>query len=389
MKKRIIVSSILILTLLLALAACEIGPTRKQTKDPKDPLASEEPTEAADGDKGGDKGGDNAEDDVPAIMSVYLDFSNGNPSGSIRSQSDLYYFDKPEEDWIIEMLSDVSGLDFSAEIIRGDDGGIIVDWSESSSLIAGIGGREQKRGFVFDDDDAMRWFMMDSMWRTVAKRYSAEDVFYTMGGGKELAFASLSPVDVFPSHIPYMGSPFYFGHDGEAGDDGLSFSYFDGWEFIFESGVGAWHTTVVIESDGSFYGYFTDTDMGDDGEDYPYGTQYVCNFAGKFAPPVKIDELEYSMKCISLTQEGVVDEERIIDGVRVITSVPYGFDDADEFRLYLPGKKVSELPEQFTDWVHYSLTGDKITFIGLYNVAGEFGFSSSYYEIGNTAPKKS
>jgi hypothetical protein len=61
------------------------------------------------------------------------------------------------------------------------------------------------------DADSLRWFMMDSLWRTLNKAFEKE-VHYTMDGGKELAFEELSPVKVFPTDVPYMGSPFYAAH---------------------------------------------------------------------------------------------------------------------------------------------------------------------------------
>ena len=152
--------------------------------------------------------------------------------------------------------------------------------------------------------------------------------------------------------------------------------------FIFCGGAGAWSTEVKISSDGSFSGYYYDLDMGDSGADYPNGTQYECSFSGKFSDLKKTGEYEYSMQCESLAQEGTVNEEKIKeDGLRYITSDPYGFDNADEFILYLPGKKIDELPVEYAEWVGFS-QHDKsddmnvLPFFGLYNVGGKEGFSS-------------
>lgn len=161
--------------------------------------------------------------------------------------------------------------------------------------------------------------------------------------------------------------------------DSFEFSDLSELVFYFESGAGAWSTELRIFPDGTFSGNFHDSDMGDIGEDYPNGTVYVCNFSGKFARPVKNGDYEYSMKLESLTQEGVVGGEELSDGMRIITSEPYGFDDADEFTLYLPGKKVNELPQGFLDWVRIRIDSedvDALSFYGLYNVGGEQGFSS-------------
>lgn len=55
-------------------------------------------------------------------------------------------------------------------------------------------------------------------------------------------------------------------------------------EFWFGSGAGAWCTTLKIKPDGTFNGHFQDSDMGDEGPDYPMGTRYECYFSGKFSP---------------------------------------------------------------------------------------------------------
>ncbi len=152
--------------------------------------------------------------------------------------------------------------------------------------------------------------------------------------------------------------------------------------FIFCGGAGAWSTEVKISSDGTFSGYYSDLDMGDSSAEYPNGTQYVCSFSGKFSDLTKAGEYECSMKCESLAQEGSVDEVKIgEDGIRYITAEPYGFEDADEFILYLPGKRIDELPVGYTSWVwipQASNSGDVsvLPFYGLYNVGGEEGFGS-------------
>ena len=167
-----------------------------------------------------------------------------------------------------------------------------------------------------------------------------------------------------------------------ADKDDFTYADLAGISFVFASGVGAWMTEVIIQSDGSFRGEHWDSDMGDDGPGYPNGTQYYCNFSGKFSPLIKVGPYEYTMRCESMTQEGEPGETVIAadDGIRYIISESYGFDDADIFYLYLPGRKVDDLPEMFLDWVSMprAITfekGDVLEFYGLYNAGGETGFS--------------
>lgn len=157
---------------------------------------------------------------------------------------------------------------------------------------------------------------------------------------------------------------------------GFTFADIKDVEFWFGSGAGGWCTTLKIKPDGTFNGYYCDDDMGDDGPKYPNGTRYECYFSGEFSFLTKTGAYTYSMKCMSLESQGKEGEKKIIDGVRVITSTPYGFDKAGEFFLYLPGKKTSELSEDFLSWgTRWSVKDDILETYGLYNVGGGEGFT--------------
>ena len=80
-------------------------------------------------------------------------------------------------------LSELIGLDFTITASKADDGWI-VDWAADSTLVAGLDDREQKDEFFFFDYDSMSWFMMDSLWRTLTENLDAENIYYTMDGGR-------------------------------------------------------------------------------------------------------------------------------------------------------------------------------------------------------------
>ena len=163
-------------------------------------------------------------------------------------------------------------------------------------------------------------------------------------------------------------------------------------DFSFASGAGAWSTEVTVNSDGSFFGYYHDSDMGDIGEGYPNGTRYECYFNGKFINVQKISDHEYSMNVEFISIEGTDGETKIVDGVKIISSEPYGFDNADDFRLYLPGRQTNDLPEAFIDWVcmpmAWNIMPDTLPFFGLYNVGGEQGFFSSVIVLDTESPQQ-
>lgn len=151
-------------------------------------------------------------------------------------------------------------------------------------------------------------------------------------------------------------------------------------EFVFSAG-GVWETVVTIDGDGGFVGDNEYTVEGSVGPGYPDGTMYECRFTGRFVDVQQVDDGEYSMRVdrLTVTSGG---GESIVDGVLVVPcdpgSDPYGFDHADEFRLYLPGKSTATLPQGFVDWMTAipGWSGDLagLPFYGLYNVEGEEGF---------------
>lgn len=154
--------------------------------------------------------------------------------------------------------------------------------------------------------------------------------------------------------------------------------------FYFSSGVGAWATELSIDSDGTFKGNFHDADMGDVGEAYPNGVLYYCDFTGAFKDLEKVDEFTYKMKLASLEFEQEPDKKEIIDGVLYRYATAYGLDNGEEFYLYLPGIKLTALPEDYLQWIGYynqKITEEsELLFYGLYNVNTGEGFSSCEYE---------
>ena len=157
------------------------------------------------------------------------------------------------------------------------------------------------------------------------------------------------------------------------------FAELDNGPFTFASGAGGWSTTINIAADGSFTGQYNDTDMGDTGSGYPNGTRYVCQFSGQFALKAQVDDFEYTLTLVNLTQQGTPNDTTIeSDGYRYIVSTPYGFDDAQDFSLYRVGHPVDTLPPGFVDWMRQPmmLPDDATTlpFWGLYNITGDQGF---------------
>ena len=149
--------------------------------------------------------------------------------------------------------------------------------------------------------------------------------------------------------------------------------------FYFQSGAGAWDTHLMIEADGSFAGNYHDSEMGVVGEGYPNGTMYFCDFTGKFTEPEKVDDYTYVFRLADLNLAETPEEQEIIDQTLYQYCESYGLEDAEDFYLYLPGKPLDGLPEEFLSWVGYydlSQTDDTaLKFYGLYNENAQQGFS--------------
>ena len=164
--------------------------------------------------------------------------------------------------------------------------------------------------------------------------------------------------------------------------DYLKFSDLFGQIFYFYSGAGAWCTMVHINTDGTFNGYFLDSDAG---------SQTMCIFSGAFTSLKKTGAYEYSMTCETLNIQNEVGSHAVLNGIPTTYASPYGFDDAKEFKLYLPGKPLDELPLEFKQWVQVPWEdpendnyyrdyayGDVLTTYGLYNEQGKQGFSANF-----------
>lgn len=167
--------------------------------------------------------------------------------------------------------------------------------------------------------------------------------------------------------------------DTEKVDEETDFSKLSKLQFVFSSGAGAWSTMLNINSDGTFQGTYSDSNMGDAEDDYPYGTVYLSEFNGVFSSIEKINDYTDKITIESMNLANQEGTEEIKDGFRYIYSKPYGLSDTKELYVYHKGAPISELPEEFLSWVIFGERGTTLPFVGLYNKETESGFSS--YEL--------
>ena len=121
-------------------------------------------------------------------------------------------------------------------------------------------------------------------------------------------------------------------------------------ELTFSSGAGAWRSTLNLNADGTFEGFYSDSNMGETGEGYPNGTVYTASFTGSFLPPEQVDEHSYRLQLDSLTLSRPAGEEWIKEGILYVAAGAFGLEDGHDFVFYTPDTPVSELDEDMLMW---------------------------------------
>ncbi len=132
----------------------------------------------------------------------------------------------------------------------------------------------------------------------------------------------------------------------------LTLEQLGGMQWSFSSGVGGWSTDMRTAADGTFSGEYHDSEMGEIGENYPNGTVYGCAFKGQMSLLEQLDAHSWKVRIDKLEIDGTLDEESIDDGIRYVTSKPYGISEGDEMVLYLPGTPIDMLSEDMQMWAH-------------------------------------
>lgn len=117
-------------------------------------------------------------------------------------------------------------------------------------------------------------------------------------------------------------------------------------EFIFSDKAGTGKTVLTISEDGTFTGKYSDTNAGEKGSAYPNGTVYICNFSGKFAQPIPLDDFTFISKLEKTDMEETPRTSEIKDGVKYVYTTPYGLENAQEVVFYKPGAAASLLTEE-------------------------------------------
>lgn len=171
--------------------------------------------------------------------------------------------------------------------------------------------------------------------------------------------------------------------DEQASDDMsqcFSFESLTPFTFVFSSGAGAWSTMLEIQEDGSFSGQYSDSDMGDLSDAYPNGTQYLCDFTGRFSQPAVISENMFSVKVEHLKFANQPGTEELLNDVRVLYTECSGLAEGDEIRIAVPGTPLADIPEDYQNWLSlYEISQEEpavLPYFALLNETQQIAFSS-------------
>ena len=287
--------------------------------------------------------------------------------------------------YLMDLDSDGTGeLMFGYRSNRSAENGILDIYTMKDGFVSRVAGVESMLSLEFLLYDGFHLFENGNIKRY---EYSSSDVYgrdwkvdttyYTFRNGE------LQSAEAFGNEYTERGilfTPFIETSVSDEYEDNenLTFADLSGNEFWFSSAAGGWKTTFTIDADGTFSGCFQDYDA-----DY---TIYECNFSGQFSDLMKTGPYEYTMKCESLKMKQEPGERKVRGEYSVEYTEPYGFDDAEEFKVYLPGKKQSELPEEFFGGAHDHFEAEYLEMYGIlgnhviYNVGGKHGFVEMIFQ---------
>ena len=125
----------------------------------------------------------------------------------------------------------------------------------------------------------------------------------------------------------------------------MVFSQLDGRVFTYENPTLGGTTTVTLAADGSFTGRYVYTNTAEADTSYPKGTRYLCNFSGAFTDVTQVDADTYQLVVDYVDTSAEAGKVVIQDGLRYISTIPYGFEEAEVFDLFLSGSYTKDMPE--------------------------------------------
>ena len=148
--------------------------------------------------------------------------------------------------------------------------------------------------------------------------------------------------------------------------------------YELSSGVGDWFTQLTVAADGSFSGYYQDTDM-DGGElaGAAYESTVHCSrFTGTLVNVDRFGVWELDCKIGTLTwDEG---PSYVRDGELRVPTRPSGLNEGDSLRFFAEGAALATLPEGFLVWARLregDIRWQNLPYDAMYNETADALFS--------------
>lgn len=154
---------------------------------------------------------------------MYMDFTAGSEAEDVRP------VELPDPVPVRELssaLTRVTGIafDFSLDW-QGDS--CTVAWQEGSALWCAEMPQDSNPDYVFYDADLLRWFLLDTVCRTLRQGCGAREVYYTAADGSPLELDGLWPLEHFDLSRPFRGSAWYYSE---------SIAYLEQWDLLEQDG---------------------------------------------------------------------------------------------------------------------------------------------------------
>lgn len=166
-----------------------------RTTPPEEPSAEVQTRETGTAETGGSARTD----------TLWMDFTAGSNVEDIRPVA-LETSVTAEE--LCAALEQVTGIRFDFTL-SADGAGYTVAWQSDSAMLQGETPQDEHQDYVFYDDDLLRWFMLDTVWRNLTEEFGAGQVLYTGPDGAPLQLEDPWPLGGFDLSEPYRGSAWY------------------------------------------------------------------------------------------------------------------------------------------------------------------------------------
>lgn len=156
-------------------------------------------------------------------MVLCMDFTAGSENESVR---EVELSAPVPAEQLADTLTDTTDIRFRFTVAwQGSN--CTVTWQRDSALWCAEMPQNANPDYVFYDEDLLRWFLLDTVWRTLQQSYGAGNIFYQNADGQPLTLDDLWPLEHFDLSQPYRGSAWYYSE---------SIAYLEQWHLLEQSG---------------------------------------------------------------------------------------------------------------------------------------------------------